>query len=76
MKKVIFINEPAKKKTKPVKLTHVQTASGWTESIRTNYKHVEKLVYLGKCAVDGDLFAAYFGCYIEIYKGELNDGTY
>ena len=36
----------------------------------------DKVVYLGKCKIDGDMFACYKGKAILIYKGNLNDGTY
>lgn len=82
MKKVIFIEQPKEETKKPVEFTHyLSPYRGWeveTNTIsRLNPNYYFKIVYLGKCDVDGDMFAAISdgGC-IEIYKGHLNSGEY
>ena len=77
MKQVIFINEPNEQEEKPVEFTHYLTRlQGWmkAESYPSAY---EKVVYLGRCNYDGDMFAAYYvGGEIIIFKGHLNSGKY
>lgn len=77
MKKVIRIDKlEDEKEDKGVEFTHyLRTDEGWkkTTDIPNLFK---KLVYLGNCDEDGDMFAAYEGGYIKIYKGHLNNGTY
>jgi len=75
MRKVIMIGEEPKEESKGVEFTH-ELDNGYNI---TNNKPSEfnKIVYLGNCDTDGDMFAAYSkgGC-IYIYKGNLNNGTY
>lgn len=78
MRKVIIVGEEPKeeKALKPIEFTHYLDVSvGWTSAIKDPSKF-GKIVYLGKCILDGDMFAIYEGCCIEIYKGHLNDGVY
>jgi hypothetical protein len=79
-KQVIRIPELSDDKTeqKGIEFTHILMGdSGWFE--RNDLPQTfSKIVYLGKCSVDGDLFAAYtkeWG-HIIIYKGKLNNGSY
>ena len=77
MKEVIRIDAPQVTTEKPVEFTHyLDIESGWcTMQVHPNcYK---KVVYLGKCPLDGDMFAAYGDddC-INIFKGHLNSGRY
>jgi len=77
MRKVIFINEPEKSEGKGVEFTHCKDGvKGWVKAI-SKPNNYGKVVYLGKCERDGDVFAAYniIGN-ILIYKGHLNNGTY
>lgn len=75
MKSVIFI-EPQETE-KPVEFTHLlDNAHGWID-ISYTARAFEKVVYLGKCTMDGDMFAAYHDeGIISIYKGHLNSGKY
>ena len=76
MRKVIMIGEEPKEESKGVEFTHYQHKdNGWNVNIYPT-NHFEKVVYLGKCAQDGDLFACYANNRIDIYKGNLNNGTY
>ncbi len=79
MKKVIFIPPILKEVEKPIVLTHRKT-NGWQalNSSCSNYqlKIASKIVYLGKCAQDGDMFAVYVNNMIMIFKGALNSGNY
>ena len=80
MKKVfyasdLFENKKEEKALKPIEFTHYLNESiGWedAESILRCY---DKVIYLGRCTADGDMFAAYSGGIISIYKGQLNDGV-
>ena len=79
MKKAIRIDEPKSEDKKPIEFTHcLFTGSGWdTASLSSNYDDIKKIVYLGSCSSDGDMFAVYFdGGHISIYRGHLNSGEY
>jgi len=81
MKKVIFIDEQKKEKSKPVEFTHkLYFDDGWNQT-EMNPDDYTKVVYLGKCNVNGDMFSAYkdtdsYAGQIRIFKGHLNSGTY
>lgn len=74
MKKVIRISEQTNQK--PIEFTHsLNEFNGWEETtISPNI--FDKIVYLGNCSDDGDMFAAYQDGVIIIYKGYFNDGVY
>ncbi len=48
------------------------TYRGWKDA-QLKVSDFEKIIYLGECKVDGDLFAAYEGDIIRIYKGIKGD---
>jgi len=82
MKKVIFIEQPKEETKKPVEFTHqLSTSDGWVKS-QIDTSICDKIVYLGKCATDGDMFAVNIYLIenghsnIHIYKGHLNSGEY
>jgi len=76
MKKVIMIGEEPKEESKDVEFTHyLSTGEGFRED-NDKPSNYEKIVYLGRCDEDGDMFAAYDRGSIYIYKGNLNNGTY
>ena len=76
MRKAIIIGEEPKKESKDIEFTKIlSTSSGWQDTCYEGYKF-EKIVYLGKCKHDGDMFACYLEGTITIRKGNLNDGTY
>ena len=77
MRQVIRIGEePKEKALKPIEFTHyLDDENGWVKAIQKPASKI-KIVYLGNCSVDGDMFAAYGGEEINIYKGHLNDGVY
>lgn len=61
---------------KPVEFKSVfNQQSGWvlTDSLPKHYKRV---IYLGRCRSDGDMFAAYDNTDIIIFRGHLNSGKY
>jgi hypothetical protein len=72
MKQVILIP----KKEKPVEFTHyLNVNEGWTENLPID--DIAKIIYLGNCKTDGDMFAGYNRRgWIRIYKGHLNSGCY
>lgn len=75
MKEVIYI-EKEKKTKKHVEFTHCYDgSSGYIEALEQPSDY-EKVIYLGNCRVDGDIFACYKEGYLEIYKGKLNSGYY
>ena len=72
MRKVIRINP----EEKPVEFTHyLDENDGWVETNPTP-DQFNQIVYLGRCYLDGDMFAAYDDNLIVIYKGHLNSGKY
>jgi hypothetical protein len=74
-KRVIFIEQP-QENDKPVEFTHALEGAGWAELTLKPFQY-EKVVYLGKCVIDGDMFAGYyFNGSINILKGHLNSGRY
>jgi hypothetical protein len=77
MKEVIRIGEVVKESEKAVEFTHYQSGTnGWCETIAQPSK-MNKVVFLGQCCYDGDMFAAYgISGTINIYKGHLNSGKY
>jgi hypothetical protein len=76
MKEVIRIPETKEEKQdKLVEFTHILDINGW-ESTSSTPNHYERIVFLGKCVVDGDMFAAYRDGGIVIFKGYLNSGKY
>jgi hypothetical protein len=77
-RKAIIIGEEPQKESKGIEFTHnLGTSDGWHKSrVKSSNPRIEKIVYLGKCVVDGDMFAVYSSDGIGIYKGNLNDGTY
>ena len=74
MRKAIMIGEEPKGK-KGIEFTHCQCSDGWN-FVCKKASYYDKIVYLGKCRFDGDMFAAYGSDMINIYKGKLNNGTY
>jgi hypothetical protein len=77
MKEVIRIGEVVQESKKPVEFTHYQSGTnGWCKT-DTDPNALNKIVFLGKCSTDGDMFAGYsFDGSIMIYKGHLNSGKY
>jgi len=72
---VIFIEQ--KSDDKSVEFTHLSYPDkGWKED-DDKPGSFEKVIYLGKCKIDGDMFACYDKAgNISIYKGHLNSGRY
>ena len=59
-------------KTKTVFKKYLCGVSGWMPSSRTP-EFFDKIVYLGNCFGDGDMFACHTGATINIYKGIKGD---
>lgn len=74
MRQVERIDSP-KESDKPVEFTHILDSSGWG-TVDAEYLKYDRIVYLGECIGDGDMFAAYSDGLILIYKGHLNSGKY
>lgn len=75
MKSVIHIPENNTENNEPVEFTHLFTSYQMVEAYGKPNDY-NKIVYLGKCKYDGDLFAAYEEEKILLYKGHLNSGKY
>lgn len=74
MKQVERIDK--KESEKPIEITEVLNPStGWGR-VSIDLNDYDRVVYLGKCFVDGDMFAAYHNNRIEIFRGHLNSGKY
>lgn len=83
MKYAIRIAESTKENSTKIELTDIKGNSGWKQVGKNNIsssevilKRATKVVYLGCCITDGDMFAIYNQGYIRIYKGYLNSGKY
>jgi len=76
MKSVIYIEPAEVYGEKPVELTDFFDAdNGWVTTDSTP-SGCDKVLYLGKCNFDGDMFVTFTEGYINIYKGHLNSGKY
>lgn len=84
IKEVIRIDavDKPKKELKPIKFTHLLSIEeGWRcveQKDKYHFGYIVKVVYLGRCSKDGDMFAVYYSHdgAINIFKGHLNDGVY
>lgn len=81
MREVIRIPEsiPVVEEVLPIEFTHMlDEYEGWIDSISNlSVFSIQKVVYLGKCSEDGDMFAVYTNLNeIVIYRGHLNSGKY
>ena len=73
MEEVIRINE---ENEKTVEFTHyLHGTKGWCKSSACPEDY-NRVVYLGMCHSDGDMFACYLEKTIIIQKGHLNSGKY
>ena len=66
-------------KSKGIEFTHelISNSGYWSTCDTPQHPNIDRIVYLGYCQKDGDMFAVYSQeSYITIYKGHLNDGTY
>ena len=59
-------------------LRRLDASEGWvhTENELLKAQDYDKIVYLGECEGDGQLFACYSEKVIDICGGYLNGGTY
>ena len=79
MREVIRVDQIGKEKVENgVEFTHLlDSYKGWADILPDFIdEYTNKIVYLGKCAADGDMFAIYYDDYIQIVKGHLNSGKY
>ena len=77
MKEVIIMQDYKAIEERPVEFTHyLDGNSGWLKKSEID-QGAEKVVYLGRCGFDGDMFAVYYdNGAISIFKGHLNSGKY
>jgi len=73
---VEILNDPLEtnKAGKKTQLTHIKGNNGWEKFTPSTYL-IDRVVYLGKCRYDGDMFAIYYNNIISFCKGDLNNGT-
>ena len=76
MKEVIRIDNKVKEDDKPVEFTHHLSGDGGWQVNKRSPNEFTKIVYLGCCEVDGDMFSSSDSDCIQIYKGHLNSGKY
>jgi hypothetical protein len=78
MRKVIDVSGKTKEESKSIKVTDYLSAHNGWESLHQDFNvdKVDKLLFLGKDVLNGDMFVGYISGYIRIYKGHLNSGTY
>lgn len=72
MRKVEYIEKPNDNK-KLVEFTHEMSGGGWLVT-KVHPKTMDRVIYLGTCEFDGDMFVAYTDKNINIFKGYLNTG--
>ncbi len=75
-KSVIFIEDKKQETEKAVEFTHYLCEENGWETSADSPRQYNKVVYIGKCARDGDMFSADDEGYILIFKGHLNSGKY
>jgi len=70
--KFVSVDDTQKEKKETVFTHEFVPDMGWSETKikTTNYNQV---VYLGKCNIDGDMFACYISGDISIFKGTKGD---
>jgi hypothetical protein len=73
MTKYINLEEKENKKIKKTIFTaYLNGIGGWMHALNTP-ESFDKIVYLGNCNADGDMFACYKDNTINIYKGMKGD---
>lgn len=72
MTKFLTVQENVQKEKKETVFTHVFEDTGWKPN-ESKVDSFEKVIYLGNCKYDGDLFACYLIDIIEIFKGIKGD---
>lgn len=73
---VEILNNPLEtnKEGRKTELTHIKGCDGWKKY--SPLFAITRIVYLGKCSQDGDMFAVYYNNMISFCKGNLNDATF
>jgi len=64
-----------KEEGKKTQLTHIKSNNGW-EKYTPSSRLIDRVVYLGNCCYDGDMFAIYYNGIISFCKGDLNNGIF
>jgi hypothetical protein len=72
MTKYISLETKEKKIKKTVLIKYLCGIGGWIEG-SLEPENFDKVVYLGNCDADGDMFACYVRDVINIYKGIKGD---
>jgi hypothetical protein len=74
MTKYISLEQKEKRNKKTVFTKYLCGVDGWTDTkTRETPEDFDKVVYLGKCGMDGDMFTCYRGDIIAIFKGIKGD---
>lgn len=76
-KSVVFIDDKIKGEgEEPVVFTHYYAKLKKVARNDCSPNEYDKVIYLGRCSFDGDMFAAYGDNIIDIFGGNLNSGKY
>jgi hypothetical protein len=69
MTQFLTIEKETATKENPTIFTHFYKHNkGWIET-RLTPENFDKVIFLGTCEMDGDMFSAYICGFIEIFKG-------
>ena len=79
VRKVISITDTTSESIEPIRLLSRKQMGGWRNISKSEQQRylarATKVVHLGSCKKDGDMFALYtIDGYIMIFKGKLNSG--
>jgi len=72
MTKFISIDKDTQEKKETV-FTHIQNKVGWVVKEDLLPSDYNRILYIGFCSIDGDLFAGYGDDFIDILKGTKGD---
>ena len=72
MTKYISLEQKEKRNKKTTFEQYLNGVGGWIYAVKTP-EDFDKVVYLGNCDIDGDMFACYKQDVIQIYKGIKGD---
>ena len=73
MTKFISIDKDTQEKKETVFTHCLNGACGWVYEPDDEPSNYNKIIYLGKCPTNGDMFACEKGLYILIFKGTKGD---
>lgn len=69
-------NPPSITDTRPAELLYIKGDNGWKTINNATIRQIDRIVYLGNCRYDGDMFAIHYCGAISFCKGVLNNGNF